>query len=150
MDYHEDMIVLDGQHFFFRACLEIPIENTDERFLWGLWVSVSKENFGRYLDTFDEAKPTGRYFSWLGNNLPGYPSVRGLNRWPTAAGRKPASGRAGEVRPPAFRGLPPRYLTDPRERAVRSHFASPEGCLRSFARKHGDFGSLFGQSGLAA
>jgi hypothetical protein len=78
MDYHEDMIVLDGQYFFIRACLKIPIENTEERFLWGLWVSVSKENFGRYLDRLDEANPTGRYFSWLGNHLPGYPSVHSL------------------------------------------------------------------------
>jgi hypothetical protein len=78
MDYHEDLIVLDGQYFFIRACLEIPIENTGERFLWGLRVSVSKENFGRYLDSFEEANPIGRYFSWLGSDLPGYPSLRGL------------------------------------------------------------------------
>jgi hypothetical protein len=80
MDYHEDLIVLDGQYFFIRACLEIPIENTEERFLWGLWVSVSKENFGRYLDSFDELTQPGVTSAGSGTTCPATHPCAASNR----------------------------------------------------------------------
>ena len=62
----------DGEHFFIRACLEIPIHGVTEPFLWGVWVSVSQENFDRYVDTWEKPNPSDRYFSYLCNYLPCY------------------------------------------------------------------------------
>jgi hypothetical protein len=40
-----DQCIIDQQWFFIRGCLEIPIVDSDEVFLWGLWASVRQEVF---------------------------------------------------------------------------------------------------------
>lgn len=62
----------DGIHYFIRVCLEVPIHGFDEPFLWGIWSSLSKENFDRYLDTYDNPDTNDEYFGWLCNYLPYY------------------------------------------------------------------------------
>ena len=52
----------DGPHYFVRACLEIPIHGVSEPFLWGVWVSLSKESFDRYLETCEEPEEGISYF----------------------------------------------------------------------------------------
>ena len=42
-----DQCVIDGQHFFLRGNLEIPILDSQEKLVWGVWVSVSEESFWR-------------------------------------------------------------------------------------------------------
>lgn len=37
--------VVDEDSYFVRGCLEIPIQGSDEKFEWGVWVSLSAENF---------------------------------------------------------------------------------------------------------
>jgi hypothetical protein len=90
--YKEDMLVVDDEHYFIRSCLSVPIEGSRESFLWGLWTTVSRDNFGKYLDTLESGEPNGPYFSWLGNNIPGYPAVMGLKAQtvPRAGGERPA------------------------------------------------------------
>jgi hypothetical protein len=35
-----DTCVTDREHFFVRACLEIPVHDETEPFIWGVWVSL--------------------------------------------------------------------------------------------------------------
>ena len=63
---------------FVRAVLELPIHGINEPFLWGVWVSVSKESFNRYLDTWDSPDENDSYFGWFANRLPYYPDTLNL------------------------------------------------------------------------
>lgn len=75
-----DTCVIDGEDFFVRACLPIPIRQADSEFTWGAWVSLSEANFRRYVLHFDVDPPDGEgpYFGWFSNRLPGYPDTLSL------------------------------------------------------------------------
>ena len=71
-----DLCSIAGEDFFVRGCLEIPVHGQDEPFVWGVWVSLSKENFDRYAATLGQASAEeGPYFGWLCSRLPGYPDT---------------------------------------------------------------------------
>jgi len=63
--------VIDGEHFFVRANLRIPIAGRDEHFEWGVWTTLSKPNFLRMTDLWQtpgrETEPP--YFGWLSPEL---------------------------------------------------------------------------------
>jgi hypothetical protein len=61
--------------YFIRTLLEIPIFGAHEPFVWGVWMSVSKENFFRYWDSFDDPTEVHTYSGRLCNQLPGYPNT---------------------------------------------------------------------------
>ncbi|MFE9045537.1 DUF2199 domain-containing protein [Streptomyces sp. NPDC007818] len=76
-----DQCVINGQHYFVKGLLEIPVIGTGEVFSWGVWVSLSRDNFARAADMWDTAgreaeKP---YFGWLTTELALYaPSTLNL------------------------------------------------------------------------
>lgn len=76
----DDACIIDGQHFFIRGLLEIPVIDGPEPFAWIVWCSLSQENFERALTMWTkpgrEAEPP--YFGWLSTELPGYPSTLNL------------------------------------------------------------------------
>jgi len=41
------------ERFFIRGCLMIPVRETSEFFVWGLWAEVSQHTFERHLALFD-------------------------------------------------------------------------------------------------
>lgn len=65
----------DGEHYFIRVCLEVPIIGLEEPFVWGVWSSLSKKNFDRYVDTCESPDTSDCYFGWLCNRLPCYPDT---------------------------------------------------------------------------
>ncbi len=67
-----------GTDRFIRVLLEIPIHGVAEPFLWGVWVSLSEQNFQRYLDTWDDPDEGDGYFGWFCNRLPYYPNTLDL------------------------------------------------------------------------
>lgn len=69
---NSDLCVLDEEQFFIRATLEVPIKDTRDSFLWGVWVSQSKESFDRYIETFNEDQTGDGSFGWLTVSMPGY------------------------------------------------------------------------------
>jgi hypothetical protein len=75
-----DTCVLDHEHFFIRAVLEIPILGREDRFGWGVWVSLREINFHRYLRFVEVDPPEGEgpYFGWLSNRLPVYEDTLNL------------------------------------------------------------------------
>ena len=69
-----DQCVIDGEHYFVRGSLEIPVVDGNESFSWGVWVSLSQKNFERMSELW---KSSGReneppYFGWLSTALPCY------------------------------------------------------------------------------
>ena len=66
--------VLDDQHFFVRARIEIPIRDCEEAFEWVVWVSLSESNFQRTLAHWDmpwrESDPPA--VGWLSTHLSPY------------------------------------------------------------------------------
>ena len=72
----EDFCILDGQHHFVRAVLYLPIVGTTgKRFGFGVWSTLSKANFERYVETFDSDAQgdLGPWSGWFSNGLKGYP-----------------------------------------------------------------------------
>ncbi len=69
-----DQCVIRAQHHFVKGVIEIPVVGSDEVFSWGVWVSLSRENFSRAADLWDtpgrEAEKP--YFGWLTTELPLY------------------------------------------------------------------------------
>ncbi|MCX5155463.1 DUF2199 domain-containing protein [Streptomyces sp. NPDC060334] len=66
-----EQCVIQGRHFFIRGLIEIPVVDSGHVFSWGVWISLSKENFGRALDLWhtegrEAEKP---YFGWLSTEL---------------------------------------------------------------------------------
>jgi hypothetical protein len=75
-----DLCVIDQQYFFVRGCLEIPIIDPQTTFVWGVWVSVAKQNFERILELWDSEirESEAPIFGWLCNNISIYPTTFGL------------------------------------------------------------------------
>lgn len=77
----EDFCVLEGQYFFIRCQLRLPLVGAeDDAFAFGIWCSLSADNFKLYLDHFDDdaAIALGPWFGWFCNRLLGYPETLGL------------------------------------------------------------------------
>ncbi|WP_166297401.1 DUF2199 domain-containing protein [Bradyrhizobium sp. 26S5] len=77
----EDFCVLEGEHFFVRSVLELPIIGSDnKRFGFGVWTTLSRENFERYVASFDSGGQDGMgpWFGWFSNCLQGYPETLNL------------------------------------------------------------------------
>ena len=70
----KDFCVIDGEHYFIRCVLDIPIRDSDAMLGWGVWVSQSKSNFDLYAETF-QATPERVTFGYLANQLPRYPDT---------------------------------------------------------------------------
>jgi hypothetical protein len=74
-----DYCAVDDEHFFVRGVIHLPILGTGESFCWGVWGSLSRENFDK-LRTLpeEEAAELPPMFSWLSTNLPDYPNTLNL------------------------------------------------------------------------
>ncbi|WP_227940227.1 DUF2199 domain-containing protein [Alkalihalobacillus deserti] len=82
-ELNDDLCVMDGEHFFIRGCIEIPVIGSNEPFVWGVWVSLSEENFELTLEHWDDPnreklKPM---FGWLSTQLPLYPETLNLKTY---------------------------------------------------------------------
>jgi len=65
---NEDLCSVDGEHYFIRGVLKIPIHDYEEDLGFGVWVSQKKENFESYIDNYDTAE-IGPFFGWLSNEF---------------------------------------------------------------------------------
>ena len=86
----DDLCVINDEDHFIRVILEIPIHGYIDGFMWGVWVSVSEENFWKYHENFDSKEYEDTYFGWFCNVLPYYPETLHLK---TNAHIKPGSQR---------------------------------------------------------
>jgi hypothetical protein len=77
----EDFCVLNGEHFFVRCVLDLPIVGGGGRSLGlGVWSTLAEKNFRRYVETFDsdDQGSLGPWFGWFSVYLKGYPDTRNL------------------------------------------------------------------------
>jgi len=70
----EEQCVIQGQHFFVRARIIIPVTDADTDFDWGVWVSLSERNYTRMAELWntpgrEEERP---YFGYLSTEIPIY------------------------------------------------------------------------------
>lgn len=79
----EDFCVLDGKYFMVRACVEIPVHGLEATFSFGVWSTLSRANFDKYLTGFDDgAYPDmGPWGGWLCNQLETYIGTDPLGVW---------------------------------------------------------------------
>ncbi|GAB4394873.1 MAG: DUF2199 domain-containing protein [Kiloniellaceae bacterium] len=75
-----DDCVIDEEWFFVRGCIDIPVHGTDDDFSWGVWVSLSEDNYLTWRDYFgkDQRSHVGPFFGWLNAWLKPYPSTVNL------------------------------------------------------------------------
>ena len=91
VELSSDACVIDEQWFFVRGCLEIPVHDHEDTFSWGVWCSLSEDNFRRYGAAFDQvSREAGEsFFGWLCSAIPNYPDTQQLKTmvrvrpWPT-------------------------------------------------------------------
>ena len=76
----EDICVMDGEHYFVRGIIQLPIIGTDQTLRWGVWGSLSRENFERVLlmNGDPECVELPPMFSWLSTQIDGYPDTLNL------------------------------------------------------------------------
>src|SRR5262245_32283107 len=67
-----DTCIIDGESFFIRGVIEIPVHERPEPFGFGVWVSQERENFLTYVVHYDSAE-IGPFFGWLCTRLSCYP-----------------------------------------------------------------------------
>lgn len=79
-DLTSDTCIVDDEFFFVRGIIEIPVDQLDEPFGWGVWVSLSKANFHEYMMHFESADRAvlGPYFGWLSAAIEPYPDTENL------------------------------------------------------------------------
>jgi hypothetical protein len=70
----QEICIIGDERFFVRALVRLPVLDADEDFEWGVWVSLSSDNFTRMADVWEqegrEAEPP--MFGWLSTELPVY------------------------------------------------------------------------------
>ncbi|MCH8620516.1 DUF2199 domain-containing protein [Undibacterium sp. TS12] len=67
-----EVCMVDDDHYFVLGCVEIPIIDSDDMFVWLAWVSLSKENFVRTHELWEEQGRENEppYFAWFSSALP--------------------------------------------------------------------------------
>jgi hypothetical protein len=75
-----DTCVIDDEDFFVRGCIEIPVKGAEEPFQWGAWVSLSRQNFQKFVELLDSPIRAhhGPYFGWLSVDIGIYPCTANL------------------------------------------------------------------------
>ena len=78
-----DYCSIDGQNFFVRGLIHLPIIGVAESFRWGVWGSLSRENFETLLkmDVVPDRTKLKPMFSWLSTNIPQYGNTLSLKMY---------------------------------------------------------------------
>ncbi|MCH9806217.1 MAG: DUF2199 domain-containing protein [Alphaproteobacteria bacterium] len=69
-----DDCIIDGDTFFVRGCLQIPVHSITEPFVWLVWCSLSVASFKQWVSTYEQKtrSDVGPFFGWLNTRLPFY------------------------------------------------------------------------------
>ncbi|MBI4750708.1 MAG: DUF2199 domain-containing protein [Acidobacteria bacterium] len=68
VDLTAETCVIDKIHFLIRGVIELPIHDTPETFGFGVWISLTKEDFDTYLENPDTDE-IGPFSGRLGTNI---------------------------------------------------------------------------------
>ena len=78
-----DYCAIEDRDFFVRGVIHLPIIGAAETLRWGVWGSISRENFNK-LQEMDETPSLVELpamFSWLSTQLPEYPDTLSLKMY---------------------------------------------------------------------
>jgi hypothetical protein len=69
-----DYCSVEGESFFVRGLIHLPIIGAADSFCWGVWGSLSRANFEALLKSEDDGGVAEfpPMFSWLSSQIPGY------------------------------------------------------------------------------
>jgi len=75
-----DTCIWRNEAYFVRCVLELPFAGREGGLEFGVWSSLSGDNFKRYFAAIDDPKRAslGWMFGWFANRLPGYPETENL------------------------------------------------------------------------
>src|SRR5215212_1219961 len=69
-----DFCTLDHEHHFIRGCLELPILNSEEKLVFGAWVSLSQASMSQAQELWcDPAEGTAPLYGWFSTAIKLYP-----------------------------------------------------------------------------
>ena len=76
----EDWCMVDDQFFYLRGCLEVPIAGTQSVLSWGVWTSLSEDDFDSTMELWNDPARAREplYKCSLANTLPTYDETRNL------------------------------------------------------------------------
>jgi hypothetical protein len=79
----EDYCAIEGNGFFVRGLIHLPIIGTAETLRWGVWGSLSQTNFETLLRMDEDPKRVELkpMFSWLSTQISGYPETLSLKMY---------------------------------------------------------------------
>lgn len=79
----DDYCAIEDRDFFIRGLIHLPVIGAAETFRWGVWGSLSRENFETLRNMHADPKrielPT--MFSWLSSQIPEYPDTLNLKMY---------------------------------------------------------------------
>lgn len=80
---NEDFCCIEDHDFFARGVIQLPILGTAETLRWGVWGSLSRDNFEKLVKLNDDPKRVELppMFSWLSTQLPEYPDTLSLKMY---------------------------------------------------------------------
>jgi hypothetical protein len=87
-----DICVIDGDRFFVRGVLQIPIRETERSFGWGVWAELSPKCYQQYLKLEQIPElPQERIACQLASEVPSYADSLGLklNLWVLGSTQRP-------------------------------------------------------------
>ena len=76
-----DQCVIDYERFFIRGCLEIPVLESGQIFVWGLWASVWEKDYDETSECWEEEGRENRHGPFkarLAHKLAVYPDTLNL------------------------------------------------------------------------
>ena len=78
--HNSDFCVIRNENFFVRGLIEIPIIGESQTLRYGVWVSLSENNFQRMVDLWNDPAIISEppYFGWLSNSINLYPETLNL------------------------------------------------------------------------
>lgn len=79
----EDYCAIDGEDFFVRGLIHLPILGVSDSLRWGVWGTLSRENFETLRERHDDPKRVELppMFSWLSSQIPEYPDMLRLKMY---------------------------------------------------------------------
>lgn len=80
---NDDFCAIEDENFFVRGIIRLPILGTAEHFCWGVWGSLSRENFNILLEKNEEPERAELppMFSWLSTQISEYPDTLNLKMY---------------------------------------------------------------------
>jgi hypothetical protein len=77
---NSDLCTFDESRFFLRGVLPLPFQESEDEFVWGVWVEVASEEHNYYAETFeDDGRRVPRFIGVIANQLSGYKGTLGLS-----------------------------------------------------------------------